>query len=172
MIKTIKKRNSTQKRIYFDTYIEVVKFNGSYKIDLEDECFIDNHDWCITKTYKKSNSTCVCHMGKRLHRFIIKAQRGQIVDHINGDTLDNRKLNLRIVNNSQNCMNRKTSSIKRTSIYKGIYPRKNSKRWIVIIQANGKRMNFSAKTEKEAALKYNELALKYHGEFARLNVIK
>ena len=46
----------------------------------------------------------------RLHRIVVKAAIGQVVDHVNGNTLDNRKSNLRIVSRSKNSLNRAGAS--------------------------------------------------------------
>jgi hypothetical protein len=69
--------------------------------------------------------------GKRsilqLHRFVIKCNdKNKIVDHINGNTLDNRKCNLRICTKSQNAMNSKIGK-NNTSGYKGVYFSKRDK---------------------------------------------
>ena len=71
-----------------------------------------------------------------LHRIIMKAKKGQIVDHINRDTLDNRKCNLRFVNDSLNNMNQKRRNKKET-IYRGVYrysAKLRTKCWVGRIQ--------------------------------------
>lgn len=86
-----------------------------------------------------------------------------------GDTLDNRRCNLRIATHSQNnCNQRKTRGI---SQYKGVYFYKNYGNWRAQIQIDGK-MKFIGyySNEIEAARAYNEAAVKKHGEFAKLNV--
>lgn len=105
-----------------------------------------------------------------LHREIMNAKKGQIVDHVNGNTLDNRKENLRITNQRNNIRNQRP----KLNRYKGIQKHKNSETWFVNITVNGKRITFSNnfRTPESAALKYNELALLYFGEYARLNIIK
>lgn len=90
----------------------------------------------------------------------------EFIDHIDGDTLNNRRANLRIVTHSQNCMNRKVTSAN-TSGYKGVWNRGN--RWYAGIKIQGKRIHLgSFDTAEEAYAAYCEAAQEIHGEFARL----
>lgn len=110
-----------------------------------------------------------------MHREIMSFPEG-IVDHINHNTLDNRKENLRLATVQQNQCNRKPVGGKKYSDYKGVsYCNKEKiiKRWKASIQLkiDGKRVTKSKffHTEKDAALWYNEKAIELHGEFAYLN---
>ena len=108
---------------------------------------------------------------KPMHRFIMKAERGQIVDHINGNTLDNRKENLRIVTAQQNSQNRlRTVSPGKTSNFKGVSWNKQRQKWFAGIRADGvtHRLGFFD-DEIEAALAYDAAAKIHHGEYARTN---
>ena len=93
----------------------------------------------------------------RIHRMIMKAKPGEIVDHINGNPLDNRKENLRITTslvNNQNARKRKDGV---TSKHKGVSWCKSSKKWKAQIQINKKKKSLgSYKTEIEAAIAYNK----------------
>lgn len=92
------------------------------------------------------------------------------VDHINRNGLDNRRENLRFCTNSQNQMNKGKQSGSYYSRYKGVTRHRSG--WMVRIQVNGKRIQVGYfKVEEDAAVAYNMAALKYHGEFARLNAI-
>lgn len=94
------------------------------------------------------------------------------VDHINGNTLDNRKENLRIVTHSQNTKNR-TKSKNKTSKFKGVNFCKRSKKWRVRIKVEYKSINLGYYTnEIEAAIAYNKAAKKYFGKYAKPNVIE
>lgn len=111
----------------------------------------------------------------RMHRDILNLKLGdkRQADHIDGNGLDNRKSNLRICNNRQNCQNRKPRQ--GTSRFKGVSfhcrkDRPNWKRWLTQIQINGKNKHVGYyKDEVRAAMAYDEIALKAFGEFARLN---
>jgi HNH endonuclease len=88
-------------------------------------------------------------------------------DHINGDRLDNRRENLRLVTKRQNNFNKKVRSDSLTGI-KGITRCGN--RWQALISSDGvKRYLGSFPTPYDAAVAYNQAALLYHGDYARLN---
>lgn len=108
----------------------------------------------------------------KLHRFIMNIHNPKIlVDHINGNGLDNRKENLRFCSASQNNFNRKP--IKNISGYKGVRKELKSKNWSARIYMNYKEKYLgSFITKEDAAKAYNEAAIKYFGEFANLNIIK
>ena len=94
-----------------------------------------------------------------------------VVDHINSDSLDNRRSNLRVCTVSQNNMN---SAIGRNnkSGYKGVSWDKTNKKWRAGIKAKGKSVSLgSFNSKKDAARAYNEAAKKAYGEFAKLNIL-
>ena len=96
-------------------------------------------------------------------------------DHINGNKLDNRKCNFRGVTHSQNAMNKKPQWNARSQ-YKGVSWRGEKDRgakWRARIMVENKSINLgSFRTDAEAALAYNAAAIKYHGEYARLNEVR
>lgn len=105
----------------------------------------------------------------QLHRFILRYSGKQEIDHINGSILDNRRSNLRICTRKQNRRNRRLSSAN-TSGYKGVSFIRG--RWRTTIGVDGKATYLGTfSTPEAAAHAYNEAAVKYFGEFARLNVI-
>lgn len=106
-----------------------------------------------------------------LHRYILEINNTKsLVDHVNGDKLDNRKSNLRLCNRSQNACNSKLSK-NNSSGYKGV--RKKRKKWQAYFKFNGKQKSIGVfETKQEAALAYNKKVLAVFGEFAKLNIIK
>lgn len=104
-----------------------------------------------------------------MHRLIMNAPRNLLVDHKDGNTLNNVKENLRICTKSQNTANSKKRK-NTLSCYKGVTRHRG--RWLAQIRHNGK-LKFLGyfPSEHEAALAYNQAAIDCHGEFARLNNI-
>lgn len=105
----------------------------------------------------------------RLHRLIMGAAPGMVVDHINGDTFDNRRSNLRFATVAQNAANSKLPK-NNTSGFRGVYWFKPAKLWSAQIRANGKNQHLGYfKTVEAGARAYDEAAKRLHGNFARLN---
>lgn len=104
-----------------------------------------------------------------LHRFLMNAAPGEEVDHINGDGLDNRRCNLRIVTHTQNNTN-KMKMARNTSGYKGVTFCRQTGRWRTFIVVNRRRINIGRyDTPEEAARAYDEVARVHHGEYGRYN---
>jgi hypothetical protein len=105
-----------------------------------------------------------------MHRLIMGAEPGQEIDHINGNGLDNRKENLRVATRKENQQNRHITW--GNSTYKGVYWEKQKNKWRARIFVSGKCVHLGFfLTEKEAAVAYNQGAIKYFGSFACLNII-
>lgn len=103
-----------------------------------------------------------------LHRLITSFEY-KIVDHVNRDTLDNRKSNLRQASQSENLSNRKIQP-NNTTGFRGVSPR--GEKFVATISVKSKLFYLGLyKTKELAALAYNEAAIKYRGEFAELNEI-
>jgi hypothetical protein len=104
----------------------------------------------------------------RMHRVIAKVSDGLSVDHINGDSLDNRKENLRICTHKENSQNRKMPS-NNTSGYKGVSVIASGK-YQASIGVNGELIYLGLfGSAKQAALAYDKAAIEYHGRFSNTN---
>ena len=102
-----------------------------------------------------------------LHRMIMSAPDGIHVDHINGDTLDNRRDNLRLATAAQNSRNCKPV-MGGTSEMKGVSWHKASNRWRAQIRVETKKIHLGIfKSEADAYAAYCDASDKYHGEFGR-----
>lgn len=100
-----------------------------------------------------------------LHKFIMKSKEKEDVDHINGDTFDNRKSNLRVINHSDNTKNRQrknrnnSTGYRNVTLYNGWY--------LVQLQINGKNTVLGKfKNVDEAGAFASEMRTKYYKEFA------
>jgi hypothetical protein len=105
-----------------------------------------------------------------MHRELIDVADGLMVDHVNQDSMDNRRANLRGATRAQNIRNRKKFAKSSGSKYKGIYWRKKTRKWEVQITFERKKIFLGCfRSEIDAAKAYDRAAIKYHGEFASLN---
>lgn len=101
-----------------------------------------------------------------LHRFVLDVPSYLDVDHINSNTLDNRKENLRPATRSQNlARNRRQNKFG----YRGVRQGRRDKMFYMQIQIADKKIVSQHATAEEAARAYDVMAIKLHGEFARLN---
>lgn len=109
----------------------------------------------------------------RMHRVLLNITDKNIhVDHIDGNGLNNQKSNLRISSPKENNRNRRLNK-NNSSGYKGVSFDKKSKKWVAYIKINYKHITLGRFDTKETAAKaYNDAALLYHKEFAKINVIK
>lgn len=111
--------------------------------------------------------------GIDLHAIILggRSEFGYVIDHINGNPLDNRRENLRRVTSAVNNHNRRKSKGK-SSQYNGVHFCKKTKKWISQITVNGKRFFLgSFKLELHAAEVYDAHAALFYGKYARTNVM-
>lgn len=106
-----------------------------------------------------------------LHRFLLGAQAGEIVDHIDGDPLNNSRANLRICTHAQNMKNRKLNENSSSGV-KGVYydaANRGAKKWRATIHADGRRIRLGRfERLEDAADAYAKAAEQHHGEFARI----
>lgn len=134
-----------------------------------DECdlpLVEDHSWCIQKGVYAATEI----EGKTvyMHRLILDAPQGMSVDHINGDTLDNRRSNLRIVTHTQNSRNRTKVNKNNTSGYMGVSASRG--KWYAQIMADGKNVYLGTfACPIEAAVARDVAAHELFGEHASYN---
>lgn len=151
-------------------YAEVILTKGQVAIiDIEDADFIGQWNWCaywcVDRYYAKRGST-----GKtvKMHRIIAKAPKNMHVDHIDGDPLNNRKENLRLVSQAENNRNNKMRGCN-TSGYKGVCWHKATQKYIARIGVNGKKVHLGVFDDAKVAYRaYCQASEKYHGKYGRV----
>jgi hypothetical protein len=148
---------------------------GKYAlVDDEDFKWLNQWKWksnglgyAVTSFKSKKNQS-----GKRtvlMHRAIMRCKIKTMVDHKDGNKLNNRKSNLRFCNKSQNGINRPKQK-NNTSGYKGVVFWAHISKWNSAIMMNKKRYylgNFDSAVD--AAKAYDKKAIEMFGEFAKLN---
>jgi len=104
-----------------------------------------------------------------MHRLIMGATKGQVVDHIDHNPLNNTRANLRICTHAENRRNRKPN-VNGASKYLGVYWLKSHRKWRAQIRVDKriKHLGLFA-CETAAAKAYDAAARTYHGEFANPN---
>jgi hypothetical protein len=130
----------------------------SLKIDKKDRFLLKEYPWYlgyqgyITARLKaKKHLKIHNQQGILLHRLIVNAPKGSIVDHINGNRLDNRRKNLRIVNRTQHCLNKQVQSNNKLGV-KGVDFHNNKYRVVKVIKGKQKLIgHFHALKEAEKA---------------------
>ena len=168
----MKKRNRLDPNeiVIYKDYAEIILYdkNNNEKaraiIDIDDINKVKVYKWGLSGGGYARNETHRLF----LHRLITNCPEGMIVDHINRNRLDNRKSNLRIVNDEQNSLNQGLKS-NNTSGYKGVSWNKRRNKWEVYINVNKKRIKLGYYDDLEEAIKVRkEAEIKYHGEYRRL----
>ena len=141
-------------------------------LDDEDYELISSYSWHKSGGYKNNiyYATTCSGIEIKLHRFIMKCSNndGITIDHINGNTLDNRKCNLRACDHSGNMKNTR-KRYNNISGYKGVSWKSRNNKWVAQIQCDKKKQHIGLFNCPTAAwLAYIKAARLLHGEFARL----
>ena len=143
-------------------------------IDLEDIEFCGKWNWSLMTSgcsYVKRNRLISDGTGPGailLHRVLLGAPLGMVVDHINGNGLDNRRGNLRLASQAQNIRNSHKRS-DNTSGYKGVFWDNFTGKWMAAIGFEGKFHNLGRyDSPEQAKLIYDAAAKRMFGEFVRL----
>ena len=141
-------------------------------VDAADFTWLTQWDWCACWRESSSGFYAIsnrCPYGLLMHRAIIQPEKPFEVDHINRNTLDNRRENLRKVTRAQNNYNQRLRK-DNASGFRGVYYRADRGTWDAMIKINKKCIYLGAfNTSKEAAYAYDEAARNFHGEFAFQN---
>lgn len=104
-----------------------------------------------------------------MHRLIMNTPEGMETDHVNGCGIDNRRCNLRTCTTQQNQYNRPRKR-KGNCPFKGVYYREDEGHYVAHISIDGKLEYLGYFDDPvQAAMAHDEMAIKHHGEFARLN---
>lgn len=125
-------------------------------VDSEDLERILLYSWTWSGRYVRGNGMI---KNVSLHRYILNYKGKKDVDHINGNTLDNQKKNLRICSHSKNIINSKKRSDNKSG-YTGVYWYENKKRWRVQIVINKKTVTLGSFINKEDAIACRAKAVK------------
>lgn len=145
---------------------------GETLVDDEDYDFFNRWRWVrngrgyVHRGIKRTDRTGT---SLSLHREIAEANKGELVDHIDGNTLNNQRANLRICTHKENTANKKLSINNKTG-YKGVTVYKNQ--WRAMIATNDARIHIGLYDDiVEAALAYDCAAIQLFGDYANLNIL-
>lgn len=134
-----------------------------YERESKHNWYVDG-DGYVARMAKRPN-------GKRfvlkLHWCVLRAPKGFVIDHINGNRLDNRRENLRVCTRAQNNANIHKDK------FKGVIWRDHANAYKAYIKKNHKQIHLGYfKEEKQAAIAYNKAAIELFGEYAQLNQVQ
>lgn len=141
----------------------IIKYNGKYSNKKEFTCLVDEedydkvikHTWYLSCSKNQSNDLFYIQRNvkvggkwtvERMHRMIMNCPKDMQVDHINFNTLDNRKSNLRIVTNRENSAHRKKMG---TSKYRGVYFDVERHKWRTDFRGKNGKHVFLGRFDKE-----------------------
>jgi hypothetical protein len=143
----------------------IILTQGKYAtVDKEDYEYFSKFKWYYSGNYAVRHPKVVNGIRKgkiSMHRVVLGSKDGEITDHINRNKLDNRKKNLRIVNNSQNTLNSPIRKSNHSSVT-GVIFHKRDKKWQARISVGGKRIQLGYFTNlQEAKLAYEKIYRSY-----------
>lgn len=145
-------------------------------VDAEDYEWLSKHRWFCHKQIDGRLYAQRQGLHRRakkiiMHIEIMNPPPGLLVDHKDGNGLNNRRSNLRLATYSQNSMNARVNKNSKSG-YKGVTLHKDTGKWTANIRYGGRQRYLGLFTTKEeAAEAYNRAAREHHGEFAFINKI-
>lgn len=133
---------------------------------------VSEYKWCVNKKEagKKTSYVRMPDDSRKLHQFLLgPAPEGHVIDHINGDGLDNRRENLRFCTHGENHAN-EGKRVGGTSAFKGVGFDASREKWHAKITIAGETKNLGRfDTEVAAAWAYDKAAIAAFGPYARTN---
>jgi hypothetical protein len=147
-------------------------------VDAEDYEWLSQYRW-HARFHKRSDTiyaTRACYRREKgkvrrqivsMHREIMKPPEGMVIDHINGNGINNRRCNMRTCTQAQNVQNRRACPHSKSQ-YIGVY-RKGNKWWAAVAHKGKQHRVGTFADEVEAAKARDRKAVELFGEFARLN---
>lgn len=140
-------------------------------VDEEDYAVVSQWRWLADRREGVVRSTAYARRatdGAYMHRIIMSASRGQLIDHVSGDGLDNRRFNLRCTDALGNSVNAIRPPSK--SGLRGVCQRRPGLAWRMQIRVDGKNRTFCGfATAEDAARAYDAMATELFGDLAVLN---
>lgn len=157
-----------------------IPLNNGYVswVDDADADRIAAHKWYALDASRGSGKprwyavTDIAKVKTYMHRFIMRAEVGSIVDHIDNDKMNNRRINLRICprGHSDNGANRIKQIAPSSSSFKGVSWQRQARKWFARITFEGRTISLGLhESEAGAARAYDAMARELFGAFARTN---
>ena len=137
----------TDKGVWIYCYNKKGEFMGKFIIDIEDLDEVIKHKWRMWNNIFCTGNTNIV----LIHQFLMKPKENQVVDHINGDRSDNRRCNLRITTQSNNCINKELQSNNKSGVA-GVCWDKDRERWAPEIAIGRKKCHLGRYKKFEDAV--------------------
>lgn len=153
--------------------MEIIVKGKTVLFDWVDAAIVNSRKWTLLSG--RGGEYVASKQGNKwtfLHREIMEPGEGIVVDHINGNKMDNRRLNLRSATREQNTWNRKIQGgmAPNKTGWIGTFYNKKNKRWFSAISSKGKSIFLGTfDCAEDAARAYDKKARELRGEWAKLN---